>query len=111
MCGRNFEYFGEDPYLAGETGKHYILGVQDEGVMATVKHFAANNQEWSRHHASSDIDERTMHEIYFPAFEMAVKEAGPSPKQVYFYADHPFVFVIGEETSGTILFEGVVMQP
>lgn len=76
MCGRNFEYFGEDPYLAGETGKHYILGVQDEGVMATVKHFAANNQEWSRHHASSDVDERTMHEIYFPAFRKAVQEAG-----------------------------------
>ena len=76
MCGRNFEYFGEDPYLAGETGKHYILGVQAEGVMATVKHFAANNQEWSRHHASSDVDERTMHEIYFPAFRKAVQEAG-----------------------------------
>ena len=76
MCGRNFEYFGEDPYLSGETGKHYIIGVQDEGVMATVKHFAANNQEWSRHHASSDVDERTMHEIYFPAFKKAVQEAG-----------------------------------
>lgn len=76
MCGRNFEYFGEDPYLTGETAKHYILGVQSEGVMATVKHFAANNQEWSRHHASSDVDERTMHEIYFPAFRKAVQEAG-----------------------------------
>ena len=76
MCGRNFEYFGEDPYLSSEVAKHYILGVQEEGVMATVKHFAANNQEWSRHHASSDVDERTMHEIYFPAFRKAVQEAG-----------------------------------
>ena len=76
VCGRNFEYFGEDPYLAGETAKHYILGVQAEGVMATVKHFAANNQEWSRHHASSDVDRRTLHEIYFPAFKKAVQEAG-----------------------------------
>lgn len=76
MCGRNFEYFGEDPYLAGETAKHYIVGVQSEGVMATVKHFAANNQEWSRHHASSDVDERTLNEIYFPAFRKAVQEAG-----------------------------------
>lgn len=76
MCGRNFEYFGEDPYLAGETAKHYIIGVQSEGVMATVKHFAANNQEWSRHHASSDVDERTLNEIYFPAFRKAVQEAG-----------------------------------
>lgn len=75
MCGRNFEYFGEDPYLSSEVAKHYIIGVQEEGVMATVKHFAANNQEWSRHHASSDVDERTMHEIYFPAFRKAVEQA------------------------------------
>lgn len=65
LCGRNFEYFGEDPYLSSETAKQYILGVQDKGVIATVKHFAANNQEWSRHHASSDVDERTLQEIYF----------------------------------------------
>ena len=75
LCGRNYEYFGEDPYLTGETAKEYILGVQEEGVMATVKHFAANNQEWSRHHASSDVDERTLQEIYFPAFRKAVQEA------------------------------------
>ena len=74
LCGRNFEYFG-DPYLTGETAKQYILGVQSEGVIATIKHFAANNQEWSRHHASSDIDERTLQEIYFPAFRKAVQEA------------------------------------
>ena len=78
LCGRNFEYFGEDPYLTGETAKQYILGVQSEGVIATIKHFAANNQEWSRHHASSDIDERTLHEIYFPAFRKAVQEANVS---------------------------------
>ena len=78
MCGRNFEYFGEDPYLTGETAKQYILGVQSEGVIATIKHFAANNQEWSRHHASSDIDERTLHEIYFPTFRKAVQEANVS---------------------------------
>lgn len=75
FCGRNFEYFGEDPYLASEVAKYYILGVQSEGVIATIKHFAANNQEWNRHHVSSDIDERTLHEIYFPTFEKAVKEA------------------------------------
>ena len=76
LCGRNFEYFGEDPYLAGETAVQYILGVQEEGVMATVKHFAANNQERSRHRMSSDVDERTLQEIYFPAFRKAVQEAG-----------------------------------
>ena len=76
MCGRNFEYFGEDPYLSGETAVQYILGVQEKGVMATVKHFAANNQERARHTMSSDVDERTLQEIYFPAFRKAVKEAG-----------------------------------
>ncbi|MCM1501875.1 MAG: glycoside hydrolase family 3 C-terminal domain-containing protein [Bacteroidales bacterium] len=76
MCGRNYEYFGEDPYLAGETAKHYIVGLQDEGVMAVVKHFAVNNQEYARHSVSSDVDERTLNEIYFPAFRKAVQEAG-----------------------------------
>lgn len=75
LCGRNYEYFGEDPYLASEVAKEYIRGVQSEGVIATIKHFAGNNQEWDRHHASSDIDERTLFEIYFPTFEKAVKEA------------------------------------
>jgi beta-glucosidase len=75
MCGRNFEYFGEDPYLAGQIAANYIRGLQSQGVMACVKHFAGNNQEWDRHSVSSDIDERTLHEIYFPAFEAAVKEA------------------------------------
>lgn len=75
LCGRNYEYFGEDPYLTSEIAKQYIQGVQEEGVMATVKHFAVNNQEWSRHNASSDVDERTLQEIYFPAFRKAVEEA------------------------------------
>ena len=74
LCGRNFEYFGEDPYLAGEIATAYIKGVQSMGVMACIKHFAGNNQEWARHSVSSDIDERTLNEIYFPAFEKAVKE-------------------------------------
>ena len=75
LCGRNFEYFGEDPYLAGQIAANYIKGVQSQDVMACIKHFAGNNQEYNRHAVSSDIDERTLHEIYFPAFEMAVKEA------------------------------------
>ena len=74
MSGRNFEYFGEDPYLVSETAKAYILGVQSQGVIATVKHFAMNNQEWSRHVVSSDADERTIQEIYFPAFRKAVRK-------------------------------------
>ncbi len=75
LCGRNFEYFGEDPYLSGETAVQYIKGVQSQGVMATIKHFAGNNQEWNRHHVSSDIDERTLQEIYLTSFRKAVKEA------------------------------------
>jgi beta-glucosidase len=75
MCGRNFEYFGEDPYLASRMAVAVITGIQSQGVSATVKHFTGNNQEWDRHNVSSDIDERTLREIYLPAFEAAVKEA------------------------------------
>ena len=75
LCGRNFEYFGEDPYLTSKIAVNYIKGVQSEGVVATIKHFAANNQEWDRYNVSSDVDVRTMHEIYLPSFESAVKEA------------------------------------
>lgn len=76
LCGRNFEYMGEDPYLASEIACQYIDGVQSKGVISTIKHFAANNQEWNRHHTSSDVDERTLQEIYFPTFRKAVKKAG-----------------------------------
>jgi len=76
MCGRNFEYFGEDPILSGKIASQYIKGVQSQKVVATVKHFAGNNQEWNRYDVSSDIDERTLQEIYLPAFRIAVKEGG-----------------------------------
>jgi beta-glucosidase len=74
MNGRNFEYMGEDPYLAGRIASAYIQGVQSQGVIATVKHFAANNSEFDRHNSNSVVDERTLREIYSPAFEAAVKE-------------------------------------
>src|SRR5919205_1294132 len=73
--GRNFEYYGEDPFLAARTAVGYIKGVQSQGVSATVKHFAANNSEFDRHRTDSVIDERTLREIYLPAFEAAVREA------------------------------------
>lgn len=76
LCGRNFEYLGEDPYLAAQLVAGYIRGCQDQGVCATVKHFAVNFQEYSRNHVSSDVDERTLHEMYLPAFRAAVQEAG-----------------------------------
>jgi beta-glucosidase len=75
MNGRNFEYFGEDPFLAARVAVGYIRGVQSQGVSATVKHFAANNSEFDRHNTDSVVDERTLREIYLPAFEAAVKEA------------------------------------
>jgi beta-glucosidase len=76
LWGRNFEGYGEDPYLAARIGVGYIKGVQGEGVIATVKHFAANNEEFERHRVDEAIDERTLQEIYFPAFKAAVQEAG-----------------------------------
>jgi len=77
LCGRNFEYFSEDPYLAGEAAASFIEGVQSRGVGASVKHFACNNQEYRRLSSNSLVDERTLREIYLPAFETAVKRARP----------------------------------
>jgi len=75
MCARNFEYFTEDPYLNAETACAYVSGLQEQGVVATLKHYAANNQEWDRNNVSSDIDERTLHEIYLPVFKAAIQKA------------------------------------
>ena len=77
LCGRNFEYFSEDPYLAGKMCTAMIQGVQSRNIGTSIKHFALNSQEHRRMSSSSDCDERTIREIYFPAFEMAVKEAQP----------------------------------
>lgn len=77
LCGRNFEYFSEDPYLAGELAGAHIQGVQSQGVGTSLKHFAANNQERLRMVIDSVVDERTLREIYLPAFEAAVKKAKP----------------------------------
>ena len=77
LCGRNFEYFSEDPYLAGRMATAMIRGVQSRNVGTSIKHFALNSQEHRRMSSSSEADERTIREIYFPAFEMAVKEADP----------------------------------
>ncbi len=74
FCGRNFEYLGEDPYLAGEIASSYVKGMQQQGVVATAKHYVANYQEYDRHNVSSDMDERTLREIYLPAFKVCVRK-------------------------------------
>lgn len=77
LCGRNFEYLSEDPHLTGRLGAAMVSGIQSQGVAATPKHFAVNNQETDRMRISADLDERTLREIYLPAFEHVVRTARP----------------------------------
>jgi len=72
QCGRNFEYFGEDPFLRSRMIEEYVMGVQSTGTVATLKHFAANNTDYYRRRSNSVIDERALHEIYLPPFKAGV---------------------------------------
>lgn len=78
LCGRNFEYFSEDPVLAGKLAAGFIRGIEGQGVGSSLKHFAANSQEYCRFNSDSVMDDRTLRELYLPAFETAVKEGRPS---------------------------------
>lgn len=112
--GRNFEYLGEDPHLATRMVVEYIKSVEARGVMATVKHFAVNNHEWHRKASNSVVEERVLRELYFPAFEAAIKEAGVGAVMTAYNlvngeyaAQHPWLInrVLRDEWG----FDGLVM--
>lgn len=115
LCGRNFEYFSEDPYLAGKMAAGYVRGIQGTGIAACAKHFAVNSQETKRQASNSVVDERTLREIYLTAFEIVAREAGPrcimsSYNQVngaYANENHHLLSDILRDEWG---FDGVVMS-
>lgn len=115
LCGRNFEYFGEDPLLSGNIAAAYIRGVQSQGVVATVKHFTANNQEWDRNNISAEVDERTLREIYLAPFERAVREGRVGAVMTAYnllngtYCSHHST-LIKDILKGDFEFDGMVMS-
>jgi beta-glucosidase len=115
MNGRNFEYLGEDPYLAGKIAAKYIQGMQQEGVMATAKHYMGNYQEYNRHKISSDMDERTLREIYLPAFQASVVEGHVAAVMTSYNlvngvhaSQHDYL--INKILKGEWKFDGIVMS-
>ncbi len=115
ILGRNFEYMGEDPYLAGQLAVSYIHGVQSQEVAATIKHFVANNSEFDRNHTDSLVDERTLREIYLPAFEAAITEgqvaaimAGYNLTNGLYMSQH--TYLNNDVAKGEWGFDGVIMS-
>lgn len=114
LCGRNFEYYSEDPYLSGKIAAGYIRGIQENDVSCSIKHFACNNQEWGRMINDARVSQRALREIYLKPFEIAVKEAKPhfvmtaynKINGIYCYANYDLVTTLLREEWH---FDGVVM--
>lgn len=115
LCGRNFEYFSEDPFLAGELAVGIVDGIQSQGVGVSVKHFAANNQEDDRLRVDAQVDERTLREIYLPAFERVVKASAPwtimcSYNKINGLSASENAWLLTEVLRGEWGFQGVVVS-
>jgi beta-glucosidase len=114
QCGRNFEYFGEDPFLAAQMIENYVLGLQSTGTMATLKHFVANNSDFRRRTSNSIVSERALHEIYMPAFEAGINAGAMAVMTAYNqvngeYAPHSS-YVVTKLLRGDLGFKWLVMS-
>ena len=114
LCGRNFEYYSEDPYLAGTMAKAFIEGAQAKGIGTCLKHFCANNSEYDRDHQSSEVDERTLREIYLPAFEIATGAKPWSVMCAYNQINGVYAsensYLLNDVLRGEFGFDGVVIS-
>ena len=115
LNGRNFEYFGEDPFLTGTMGSQWICGLQSQGVVSTVKHFVGNDEEWRRMEIESLVDEQTLREIYLKPFQMAVQEGGVWAVMSAYNKLNGFPSTANEKLQNGILknewgFQGIVMS-
>ena len=113
QCGRNFEYFGEDPYLTSRMVENYVVGVQSTGTIATLKHFVANNTDFDRYNSNSILDERTLNEIYLPAFKAGIDAGAMAVMCSYNLVDGEWAgqseYVIKNLLRGHLGFKGLVM--
>jgi len=115
LCGRTYEYYSEDPFLNARLAVQAVKGIQSQNVAACVKHYAINNQEWNRHNVSSDVDERTLREIYLPAFKAAITEGNAwSIMSAYNKVLGSYCsendFLLNQVLKGEWKFKGIVMS-